>query len=77
MERSYSGWLRRWKPRCPTLFSFSAASSIFPSSRSTRASNVSGPGRGIPGGGIIPARSFAIIFSAVSGRAAAAATSNS
>jgi hypothetical protein len=35
---------------------------------------VSAPGRGAPGGGIIPARSLRIIFSAVSARSEAFST---
>ena len=60
--------------REPGFGSALAAASIVPSRLSTSASRVSGLGRGAPGGGIIPARSFTIIFSAFSGHSAARST---
>src|SRR5215204_3949800 len=74
-DRSYSARLRRWKDRVPGSGFVAAARSTRRSRVSARATRVSPPGRLRPGGGIIPARSFAIIFSAVSGVEAAAATS--
>ena len=76
MTRSYSARLSRWKRRIPGLGRGAAASSTSCSSVSTSTSSVSPAGRGIPGGGIIPARSLRIMRSAVSAYSGARATSN-
>ena len=70
----YSARLRRWKVRPPGLGFRRASSSMVFSSVSTRASRVSPAGRGMPGGGIMPARSLRIMRSAVSAFSAAAST---
>ena len=77
MARSYSARLSLWNDLTPGLGSRMAAASTV-SSRVVASMVSSSPsGRGMPGGGIIPARSLRMIFSAVSACAAAAVTSNS
>ena len=75
MEFWYSARFSLWKVRPPGLGASAAARSMFASRVSTSIRRVSPPGRGMPGGGIISARNFWIIFSAVSGALEAAATS--
>ena len=76
MAREYSGRFSRWKVR-PPGFGFAVAdASIVVSSALTSASCVGASGRGDSGGGIMPACSLRIIFSATSAFCAACATSN-
>ena len=76
-DAAYSALLSRWKGREPGFGAASAASSMMVSRVSTSAVSVSLPGCGAPGGGIIPALSLAMIFSATSGVCGASRTSNS
>jgi len=65
IDRSYSARFNRWNVREPGLGRATAERSRFFSSAIASCVSVSPPGRGVPGGGIIPARSLPIIFSAV------------
>ena len=75
IARSYSGRLSRWKVRPPGFGFSTAARSTMSSSVSTSSSSSSSGGRRTPGGGIMPARSLRIIFSAVSASVSATSTS--
>ncbi len=77
MERAYSARLRRWKVRPPGFGLAAAAASIFVSSVVASASRISAGGLLAPLGGIIPARSLWMIFSASSAFAGSAPTSKS
>ena len=77
MARSYSARLRRWKVRVPGLGFLAAAASMFSSIAATKAVTSSSGGRLTPGGGIIPALSLRIIFSATGAFAVGFAGSNS
>ena len=72
---AYSARLRRWKVLRPGFGSLAAIRSMVVSSSVTIAARSSGSGRGIPEGGIMPARSLRIIFSIVGRRWAASAMS--
>ena len=72
---AYSARLRRWKVLRPGSGSAAAMRSMVFSSSVTIASRSSGSGRGMPAGGIMPARSLRIIFSIVGRRSAASAMS--
>src|SRR5437773_6377788 len=63
----YSARLSRWNGRQPGFGLSAAAASIFVSSESTNDLMTAGSGRFAFGGGIMPARSLRIIFSATSG----------
>ena len=77
MARSYSARLRRWKVRAPGLGFLAAAASMVSSIEVTKAVTSSSGGRLTPGGGIIPALSLRIIFSATGAFAVGFAGSNS
>ena len=62
--RAYSTRLSRWNGRRPGLGVTGAAVSMRVSSAAASASSVCSSGRRAPGGGIMPARSLRIIFSA-------------
>ena len=64
--RAYSARFSRWNGRQPGFGLSAAAASIRVSSASTNAGCVAASGRRAPGGGIMPARSLRIIFSATS-----------
>jgi hypothetical protein len=68
--------LRRWKGRQPGFGDSAAAASSLVSSASTNALIVAASGRRAPGGGIMPARSFRIIFSPTSAWSVTLAASN-
>ena len=72
---AYSARLRRWKVLRPGFGSLAAIRSMVSSSCVAISASTSGSGRGIPEGGIIPARSLRIIFSIVGRREAASAMS--
>ena len=72
----YSALVNLWNLLTPGFGFASAFWSTVVSNSSTRARSVSGFGLGIPGGGIMPALNFRIIFSAVSGWFGAFSTSN-
>ncbi len=74
--RAYSARLARWNGRNPGLGLSAAARSIRSSSVRASPSSASPSGRFAPAGGIMPARSFRIIFSAISTCAVALAASN-
>jgi hypothetical protein len=76
MARSYSGRFRRWNVRRPGLGDLPAAVSSVVSSALMSATCVAGSGRCAPRGGIMPACSFTMIFSATSACSTALATSN-
>ena len=65
--RPYSARFNRWNGRQPGFGFAIAAASTLVSSALTNADTVSGSGRRDCGGGIMPARSFRIIFSVTLG----------
>ena len=65
--RAYSARLRRWNGRRPGFGRSAAARSIRVSIDDANAVSVASSGRFAPAGGIMPARSLRIIFSATSG----------
>jgi hypothetical protein len=74
--REYSGRFRRWKVRTPGLGFAAAAASTSDSSVEINVAYVAASGRGASGGGMKPACSFRMTFSAISGFCAACETSN-
>ena len=71
IEAAYSARFSRWNERRPGFGRSSAAASSFASSDAASASSVASGGRSLPAGGIIPARSFRMIFSETSARCSA------
>ena len=74
MDLSYSGRFSLWKTLLPGVRRVCPAASTVYSSASTSVNKVSADGRRTPGGGIIPTRSFMIIFSLVGANSAAIPT---
>ena len=75
MEREYSARFSRWKVRRPGFGFASQAASRRDSRTAASVRRLSGLGRRTPTGGIIPARSFRTIRSAITALSAAEAAS--
>ena len=75
MEREYSARFRRWKVRRPGFGFASHAASSRDSRTAASVRRLSGVGRRTPTGGIIPARSFRTIRSAITALSEAEVTS--
>jgi hypothetical protein len=75
-ERAYSARLSLWKVRPPGFGFFAATSTMRSSSVRARSAISAGSGCGAKEGGIMPARSFRIIFSAMGAFSSARPTSN-
>jgi hypothetical protein len=76
IDAAYSARLSRWNVRRPGFGRVTAAASIRVSSAEASAVTTAGSGRSAPAGGIMPARSLRIIFSATSAVWSARAGSN-